>query len=69
MRTEIRNDKNQIIGWLNDLGNQIQAQHRLKGIVGFYNKNSNITFYMNSKIYCFGNGAQCLVRDAERNLI
>ena len=68
MREEIRNDQNIVIGWLNDLGSQIQAQHRLKGIVGFYNKGTNITFRQNGKIYCYGNGAQCLVRDAERNI-
>ena len=69
MREEIRNDKNIIIGWLNDLGNQVQAQHRLKGIVGFYNKGTKITFYQNGKIFCYGDGAQCLVRLADMNLI
>ena len=69
MRQEIRDDKNIIIGWVNDLGSQIQALHRTKGVVGFYNKGSNITFYQNGRIFCYGDGAACLVRFAERGLI
>lgn len=69
MRKDIRNDRNIIIGWVNDLGNQIQAQHRIKGIVGFYNKSTNITFYLDGRIFCYGDGAACLVRFADRNLI
>ena len=69
MRKEIRDDKNLIIGWVNDIGNQIQAQHRLKGIVGFYNKSSGITFQQNGKIFCYGDGTDCLVRLAEMKII
>ena len=65
MRIDIKNAQNITIGWLNDLGSQIQGQHRTKGIVGFYNKSTNITFYQSGKIYCYGDGVQCLVRMAE----
>lgn len=69
MRTEVRDKNNLIIGWENDLGNQIQAMHRLKGVVGFYNKGTNLTLDKSGKIYAYGNAVQCLVRDAERGLI
>ena len=69
MRQEVRDDKNIIIGWINDLGSQIQALHRMKGVVGFYNKGSNITFQQNGKIFCYGNGVDALVRFADRGLI
>lgn len=69
MRQEIRNNLNQIIGWLDDQGHRIQAQHRTKGVVGFYDKGNRITLDMYGRIYCYGDGSQSLVRDAERNLL
>ena len=69
MRKEVRDKNNLIIGWENDLGGQVQALHRLKGVVGFYNKGSNLTFDKSGRIYCYGDGVQCLIRDAERGLI
>jgi len=69
MKKEVRDRNNLIIGWENDLGSQIQALHRLKGVVGFYNKGSNITFDKSGRIYAYGDAVQCLVRDAERGLL
>ena len=51
MRTDIRDNLNFIIGWLNDNGSQIQAFHRTRGYVGYYNKSTNLTFTKEGKIY------------------
>lgn len=69
MRVEIKNNKNQPIGWCNESGGDIQAMHLRKGFVGRYSKSSNITFDKNGKIYCYGDGAQCLIRDADRGYL
>ena len=69
MKVEIRNNKNQPIGWVDDSGGNKQAMHIRKGYVGRYIKNSNITFDKAGKIYCYGDGAQCLVRDADRGYL
>ena len=68
MRTDIRDNLNFIIGWLNDIGSQIQAFHRTRGYVGYYNKSTNLTFTKEGKIFCYGDGAQCLIRFADRKI-
>ena len=67
MKTEVRNNKNIIIGWCIDYPDIVQAMHIRKGYVGRYVKNSNITFDKQGKIYCFGDGTQSLIRDADKN--
>lgn len=66
MKTEIRNNKNIIIGWCTDYPDVVLATHIRKGYVGRYVKSSNITFDKQGKIYCFGDGTQSLIRDQER---
>jgi hypothetical protein len=56
-----------IIGWVRDIGNRKLATHIRKGYVGAYNKNSDITTDASGKIYCYGDGCQDLVREADRS--
>jgi len=63
----VRNNFNMIIGWVRDIGNRKIATHIRKGYVGAYNKNSDITTDASGKIYCYGDGCQDLVREADRS--
>ncbi len=55
------------IGFTRDIGNEVQAFHIMKGLVGRYVKSSDITFTIKGEIYCFGDGVSDLIREAERN--
>lgn len=63
---EVRNAFNMIIGWVRDFGDRLTATHIRKGYVGSYTKNSNITVDKTGKIYCFGDGCQDLIRQADK---
>lgn len=65
-RREIRDKLNRYIGWLDDSGDMVRAYHVRKGYLGWYSKSANKTYEKNGKIYCFGDGASDLVREAER---
>lgn len=65
-RTEIRDRLNRYIGWLDDDGDMIRAYHVRLGYLGYFNRSANKTFEKNGRIYCYGNGASDLVREAER---
>lgn len=64
--TPIRDKRNMIIGWCKDTGDKIIATHRSKGYVGYYGKSTDITFDKTGMVYCYGNGAQCLIREADK---
>lgn len=66
-RTEVRNNKNLIIGWCDDFGSEITAFHMRKGFVGRYVKSSNLTLTSKGSVYCYGDGTQSLIRDADNN--
>lgn len=66
-RKEVRNNKNVIIGYCNDYGDKIDAIGFRKGYLGFYNKNTNITFDKTGRIYCYGDATAELVRNAEND--
>lgn len=56
------------IGWCRGYGSgRVAAYHIRKGYCGFYSESSKITFDKDSRIYCYGDGSQCLVRDANKN--
>ena len=55
------------IGFTRDIGNEIQAFHITKGLLGRYVKSSDITFSTAGGIYCFGDGTSDMIREAERN--
>lgn len=55
-----------LIGWTTDYSDSVQASHINKGYVGKYVKSSNITFDKQGKIFCYGDGTQCLVRLADK---
>lgn len=55
-----------VIGWVRDFGDRLTATHIRKGYVGSYTKNSNITVDKTGKIYCFGDGCQDLIRQADK---
>lgn len=63
---EVKDNRNMIIGWCRDTGDTIQATHRTKGFVGRYVKSSNITYDKYGKLFCYGDGTQSLIRDADR---
>ncbi len=65
-RQDVKNNKNIIIGWINDFPDSKTAFHLRKGYVGRYNKNTDITFDKNGRIYCYGEDLQSLIREAER---
>ncbi len=66
-RIDIKNNKNMLVGWVNDIGDCIQGFHLRKGYVGRYVKSSDLTFDKNGRIYCYGNGVSDLVREADRS--
>lgn len=53
------------IGYIRDMGSQLVATNYKKGYAGYYYKNTDITFDKNGRIYCHGDGTQCLVRELE----
>lgn len=63
----IKNNYGMIIGYIKDIGNQLQAFHMQKGYLGYYNKSSDITFKVAGGIYCYGDGLSDMIREAERN--
>ena len=65
IRTEIRDNRNMPIGYIREDDSIVMAFSFKKGYVGRYVKSSNITFDDMGKIFCFGNGADTLVRNAE----
>lgn len=66
-RKDIKNNKNMLIGWTQDIGDCIQGFHLKKGLVGRYQKSSDITFDKAGRIYCFGDGVTDLIREADRS--
>jgi len=67
MRTEVRNNQNIIIGYINDTGTEKIATHIRKGFAGRFVKSSNITFDKSGRIFCFGDGTDSLIRNMENN--
>lgn len=65
--TNIRNNRNQIIGYVRDDGDKLTAWHFKKGVVGFYIKKSNLTLDSKGKIFTYGDAAASLVYMAENN--
>lgn len=63
---DVRDKNNFIIGRCTDYGNSINATSFKKGYVGVYYKNTNMTFNAKGDLYCYGDGTQSLIRDAER---
>ena len=68
-REDIRNRNNLRIGWVQDDGSMLRAYHLSKGAVGWYNKGTDITFDKSGRIYCYGNGTCCLIRDVDRGYL
>lgn len=69
MRVNVKDDKNKIIGWLSTNNGVTQALHNTKGYCGRYVHASDITFDKNGKIFCYGDGAQSLIRFVHRGLL
>ena len=65
-RIEIKNAFNIPIGYLREDDSVIIAFSFKKGYVGRYVKSSNITFDGPGKIFCFGDGTDTLVRNADK---
>ncbi|MBR0462307.1 MAG: hypothetical protein IJJ00_06320 [Erysipelotrichaceae bacterium] len=63
---EVRDANNMPIGWVRDVGDKLMAFHRLKNYVGYYWKNTDTTYDIQSRIYCRGDGTVSLIRDADR---
>lgn len=61
----VKNAHNMIIGWLREYPDRIIATHYLKGYVGCYNKNTDITIDAKGKIYCYGDGSSDLIRQVK----
>ena len=64
--TPVRNNVNVTIGWVRDYGDRKVATHYRKGYVGSYSVNSDITVDASGRIYCYGDGLQDLIRQADR---
>ena len=62
----VRNNVNMPIGWVRDFKDRKIATHYRKGYVGTYIFSSNLTLDKKGKIYCYGDGTQDLVRQADR---
>ena len=62
----VRNNVNMPIGWVRDYKDRKIATHFKKGYVGTYIFSSDLTLDKNGRIYCYGDGTQDLVRQAER---
>lgn len=62
----VRNNVNMIIGWVRDYGDRKVATHYKKGFVGSYTVGSDITLDSKGRIYCYGDGLQDLIRQADR---
>ena len=54
------------IGWVRDSGSQLMATHISKGYVGYYNKGTDMTFDSSGRIFCYGDGTCCLIREADK---
>ena len=63
----VRNNFNMPIGWVRDIGDRKLATHIRKGYVGSYIKNADLTIDSKGKVYCYGDGCQDLVREADRS--
>jgi len=61
----IRGKIGQNIGYLNDIGGQIQAFHLRKGMVGWYNKGSDMTYDRTGKTFAYGDATVALIFIAE----
>lgn len=67
MRVDIKDNYNRPIGYIDYKDKWAQGIHLRKGVVGKYDKSVNITFDKLGKIYCYGDGLQSLIRDANNN--
>ena len=62
----VRNNINMPIGYVRDYNDRKIATHYRKGYIGSYIKSSDITLDKSGKIYCYGDGTQDLIRQADR---
>ena len=62
----VRNSKNMTIGWLREFPDRIIATHYRKGVVGMYLKGNDSTIEFSGKLYCYGDGTQTLIREADK---
>ena len=67
MTTEwfVKDYRNFPIGRYYDTGDSLIGINFKKGYVGRYAKNIDITFDKTSKVFCYGNGIESLIRKAE----
>ena len=54
------------IGWVKEYNDRKVATHYRRGYVGSYIKNSDLTLDKTGRIYCYGDGTQDLIRQADR---
>jgi len=69
MRVNVRNDKNQLIGFCDEHDGITNAIHLRKGYSGRYVKASDITYDKNGKVFCHGDGSSCLIRFADKGYL
>ena len=62
----VRNSRNMTIGWCREFADRIIATHFKKGVVGHYLKGNDTTIDKSGRIYCYGDGTQTLIREADK---
>ncbi len=66
METRVRDKYNMIIGYIRGDDNRQTGIHVRKGYCGYYLKSADLTFDKNGQVYCYGNGLDSLIREANK---
>lgn len=72
MAIKVYNNHNQPIGFMNESSTSMTGISNKRGYVGYYQKNGGggygITFTKDSRVFCYGNGLDTLIRLADANI-